>query len=44
LIAASAYFVVMAGIAFALPVLNEVPENFRATVLWQFHILRSVGS
>jgi predicted cobalt transporter CbtA len=30
--------VVMAGIVFALPNVNEVPEDFPATVLWQFRI------
>jgi predicted cobalt transporter CbtA len=38
LIAAGAYIVVMAGVAFALPGVNEVPEDFPATVLWQFRI------
>jgi predicted cobalt transporter CbtA len=38
LIASSAYIVVMAGVAFALPNVNEVPEDFPATVLWQFRI------
>jgi predicted cobalt transporter CbtA len=38
LIAAGAYIVVMAGVAFALPDVNEVPEDFPATVLWQFRI------
>lgn len=38
LIASGAYIVVMAGVAFALPSLNEVPEDFPATVLWQFRI------
>jgi predicted cobalt transporter CbtA len=38
LIAAGAYMVVMAGVAFALPGVNEVPEDFPATVLWQFRI------
>ena len=38
LIAAGAYIVVMAGVAFALPSVNEVPEDFPATVLWQFRI------
>jgi hypothetical protein len=33
---AGAYIVVMAGVAFALPGVNEVPEDFPATVLWQF--------
>jgi hypothetical protein len=38
LIAGGTYIVVMAGVAFALPSVNEVPENFPATVLWQFRI------
>jgi predicted cobalt transporter CbtA len=38
LIASGAYIVVMAGVAFALPDVNEVPEDFPATVLWQFRI------
>src|ERR1700761_5068228 len=38
LIAAGAYIVVMAGVAFALPEVNEVPQDFPATVLWQFRI------
>ena len=38
LIAGGAYIVVMAGVAFALPNVNEVPEDFPATVLWQFRI------
>ena len=38
LIPAAAYIVVMTGVAFALPNVNEVPEDFPATVLWQFRI------
>jgi len=38
LIAAGAYIVVMAVVAFALPEVNEVPQDFPATVLWQFRI------
>jgi predicted cobalt transporter CbtA len=38
LIAAGAYIVVMAAVAFALPAVNEVPQDFPATVLWQFRI------
>ena len=38
LIAAGAYIVVMAGVAFSLPGVNEVPEDFPATVLWHFRI------
>jgi predicted cobalt transporter CbtA len=38
LIAAGAYILVMAGVAFALPGVNEVPEEFPATVLWEFRI------
>jgi hypothetical protein len=42
LIAAGTYIVVMTGVAFALPNVNGVPEDFPATVLWQFRIA-SVG-
>jgi predicted cobalt transporter CbtA len=38
LIAAGAYIVAMAAVAFALPEVNEVPQDFPATVLWQFRI------
>jgi predicted cobalt transporter CbtA len=38
LISAGAYIVVMAAVAFALPEVNEVPQDFPATVLWQFRI------
>jgi len=38
LIAAAAYIVVMVGVALALPNVNEVPEGFPATVLWDFRI------
>lgn len=38
LIAAGGYILVMAGVAFALPNVDEVPEDFPATVLWQFRI------
>jgi len=38
LIAGGANIVVMAGVAFALPNVNEVPEDFPATMLWQFRI------
>jgi hypothetical protein len=38
LIAAGAYIVVMAAVAFALPEVNEVPQDFPAAVLWQFRI------
>ena len=38
LVAGAAYIVVMAGVAFALPTVNEVPEDFPATVLWQFRV------
>lgn len=37
-IAAGAYIVVMIGVALALPDVNEIPEGFPATVLWQFRI------
>jgi predicted cobalt transporter CbtA len=38
LIAAGTYILIMAGVAFALPNVNEVPEDFPAKVLWQFRI------
>jgi predicted cobalt transporter CbtA len=38
LIAAPAYFVVVIGVALALPEVSEVPEEFPAAVLWQFRI------
>ena len=38
LIAAGTYIVVMTCVAFALPDVNEVPEGFPATVLWQFRV------
>jgi len=38
LIAAGAYVVVVSGVAMALPDVNEVPEGFPASVLWQFRI------
>jgi predicted cobalt transporter CbtA len=38
LIAAGVYVVVVSAIAFVLPGVNEVPEGFPATVLWQFRI------
>jgi predicted cobalt transporter CbtA len=38
LIAAAAYFIVVIGVALALPDVSEVPEEFPAAVLWQFRI------
>ena len=38
LVAGGAYIVVTAAVAFALPNVNEVPDDFPATVLWQFRI------
>ncbi|MGJ5197041.1 CbtA family protein [Bradyrhizobium sp. HKCCYLRH1030] len=38
LIAAGVYIAMMTGIGLALPDVNEVPEEFPATVLWQFRI------
>lgn len=38
LMAAAAYVVVVSVVAVALPEVNEVPEGFPATVLWQFRI------
>jgi hypothetical protein len=43
LIAAAGYFVVMLIVALALPSVNEVPEGFPATVLWQFR-MASLGA
>jgi hypothetical protein len=37
-IAAAAYLIAMTAICLALPAVNEVPEQFPATVLWQFRI------
>jgi predicted cobalt transporter CbtA len=36
--AGAAYIAVVVGVALALPDVNEVPEGFPATVLWQFRI------
>jgi predicted cobalt transporter CbtA len=38
LIAAAAYFIVVIGLALALPDVSEVPDEFPAVVLWQFRI------
>jgi predicted cobalt transporter CbtA len=38
LISAAVYVVIVSGVALALPDVNEVPEGFPATVLWQFRI------
>jgi hypothetical protein len=38
LIAAAAYLVMTTAVCLALPAVNEVPEQFPATVLWQFRI------
>jgi predicted cobalt transporter CbtA len=38
LIAAAAYFIVVIGVALALPDVSEVPDEFPAVVLWQFRI------
>jgi predicted cobalt transporter CbtA len=38
MIAGAAYIVVVAAVAFILPTVNEVPEHFPATLLWQFRI------
>jgi len=43
LIAAAAYLAVVVVAYFALPGVNEVPETFPATVLWQFR-LASMGA
>lgn len=42
LIAAAVYTSVIAGVALALPEVNEVPDGFPATDLWQFR-LASLG-
>ena len=38
LIAAAAYIAVMVGVALALPGVDEAPEAFPATLLWQFRM------
>jgi predicted cobalt transporter CbtA len=38
LIAGAAYLIVVIGVAWALPSVNEVPEEFSAVVLWQFRV------
>jgi predicted cobalt transporter CbtA len=38
LIASAAYFIVVIGVALALPDVSEVPDEFPAVVLWQFRI------
>jgi predicted cobalt transporter CbtA len=38
LIAAGVYILVMTGVGFALPNVDEVPEGFPAAVLWQFRV------
>ena len=43
LIAAGAYLAAMVLVALALPTVNEVPEDFPATVLWQFR-MASLGA
>ena len=43
LIAAVFYVAAIAGVMFALPVVNEVPEGFPADLLWKFRIV-SVGA
>ena len=35
---AAAYLVMTTAVCLALPAVNEVPEQFPATVLWQFRI------
>jgi predicted cobalt transporter CbtA len=40
--AVAAYIIVVAGVALALPEVNEVPDGFPATDLWQFR-LASLG-
>ena len=43
LIAGAGYLVVMVVVSLALPSVNEVPEGFPATVLWQFR-MASLGA
>src|SRR5580704_8379111 len=43
LIAAAAYLIVVIAVAFALPDVNEVPDDFPAVVLWQFR-MASLGA
>jgi predicted cobalt transporter CbtA len=38
LIAGAAFVVVIAVVQYALPEVNEVPEQFRAVILWQFRL------
>jgi predicted cobalt transporter CbtA len=38
LISGGVYVLIVSGVAFMLPDVNEVPEGFPATVLWQFRI------
>ncbi|RWF44003.1 MAG: hypothetical protein EOS66_29185, partial [Mesorhizobium sp.] len=38
MVAGLAFLVVFALVKAALPDINEVPENFSATVLWQFRV------
>ena len=43
IVAALAYLALMVGVAFALPVVNEVPEGFPADLLWKFRTV-SLGA
>jgi predicted cobalt transporter CbtA len=43
LIAGAGYLIVMVVVSLALPSVNEVPEGFPATVLWQFR-MASLGA
>jgi hypothetical protein len=43
LVAGGAYLAVMLAVGLFLPVVNEVPDQFPATVLWQFRVA-SLGS
>ncbi len=43
LVAAFAYLATVVVVGWALPVVNEAPEQFPATVLWQFRVA-SMGS
>jgi predicted cobalt transporter CbtA len=43
LIAAAAYIVVMVGVGLAFPDVDEVPEGFPASLLWQFRVASLSG-
>jgi predicted cobalt transporter CbtA len=43
LAAGAAYLIIMSSVSFAMPSINEVPDEFPAVVLWQFR-LASMGA